>query len=59
MKSVNEFKLILWSDDEYRLRLDRIRSGMESAGMVSLALYTTLFSLVRRLMQVWRPGWTA
>ena len=38
MKSVNEFKLILWPDDEYRLRLDRIRSGMESAGMDAILL---------------------
>lgn len=38
MKSVNEFKLILWPDDEYRLRLDSIRSGMESAGMDAILL---------------------
>ena len=38
MKSVNEFKLILWPDDEYRLRLDRIRSGMESADMDAILL---------------------
>lgn len=38
MKSVNELKLILWSYEEYRLRLDRIRSGMEAAGINAMLL---------------------
>lgn len=38
MKSVNELKLILWPYEEYRLRLDRIRSGMEAAGINAILL---------------------
>ncbi|MDE6037908.1 MAG: Xaa-Pro peptidase family protein [Duncaniella sp.] len=38
MKSVNELKLILWPDDEYRLRLDRLRAGMAKAGIDAILL---------------------
>lgn len=38
MKSVNDLKLILWPDDEYRLRLSHIRSGMEAAGIDAILL---------------------
>lgn len=38
MKNVKELKLILWSDDEYRLRLDRIRSAMEAAGIDAILI---------------------
>lgn len=38
MKSVNELKLSLWPDDEYRLRLDRLRAGMAKAGIDAILL---------------------
>ena len=38
MKSVNELKIILWPDDEYRLRLDRLRAGMAKAGIDAILL---------------------
>lgn len=38
MKNVQESRLILWSDDEYRLRLDHIRQQMQASSVEAILL---------------------